>query len=446
MRKVIVLLIGLFGLSACTIDISWPEGFSINESNQEAQLVNQNEQENAKVVADEDSVEADSESIEADFEDFGCGNNICDEDVASCCVDCGCDEGEYCTEDNICKEVLKFKSLPLEAKKLFEDKKKFSPMVPMATMKPMIATMKIVPQAGQVISQREHGGVGRPSIYTNKIVFHEYEGSDPNVWIYDTITKQIDKIPYDGKSNEPNVGAGVIVWTDYSRGFTDNSDIYYYNFSKNEQGYISPRNNNQNNPKTFGNSIVWSEQIDDMGGRALNLLWIPSREETRIYYKKNKTLNSYEIWGGSVVFSITDCSDMDNCFSELCHYSIATKKNTILLTTAKEDIHSVSIWDNKISYIAGDTNKFLYSYDLDTKLTNKLTNVISKKYDTATYMDVVVWADKRDGDYEIFLYDLVEQEETKLTDNNKDDRYPDIFGKNVVFQNGNSNIVLIEIN
>ncbi len=431
-KLILFLFIGVFALSACTIDINWPEGMNVGTDSQE---------ESGVEIEGETSSETESTNPE---ESGLCGNNECDEDRDSCCMDCGCDEGLFCSEDNICKEVFQFKPLPLEATMLFQNEEKVSPI--MSTIKPMMITFGIAPKTATIISEKEMGGVSRPSIYGNKVVFHEFESSSPIVKMYDTITKQISEIPYEGRAETPNVGAGVIVWTDYSRGFADNSDIYYYNFSENQQGYVSPRNDYQSGAKTFGQAVIWSEQVDNTGGRALYLLWLPSMEETRIFYKKNRIINDFEIWGASVVYSVTDCSDMSNCFSELRHYDIAKKEDKVLLTTAKEDIYSVSIWDNKISYIAGGDNQSLYSYDLDSKLTDKLTSVVSEKYDTATYMDMVVWADKRDGDYEIYLYDLAKSEEKRLTDNNKDDRYPDIYDKNVVFKNGNMNIELIEIN
>ena len=261
--------------------------------------------------------------------------------------------------------------------------------------------------------------------------------------MYDTITKQTSRIPYDGRLYDPDIGASGIVWTDYDRGFADNSDIYYYNFFQNEEGYISPRHDYQSSPKTYGKAIVWDEQINSDGDRALYLFWIPGREEIKIFSNSKKQTQDYEIWYGSVIFSTRDCSNSSACTYELNHYDIAKRKHTVLLNPDTGiKIHSVSIWDNKVAYIAGNNVQNVYVYDLDTKLTKKISNTDSEKLYTAIYQNKVVWSDKRHGKFEVYLYDMDTNKEKRLTDNNVDDLHPDIYDKYVVYKSGNMDVEL----
>ncbi|MBS3081296.1 S8 family serine peptidase, partial [Candidatus Pacearchaeota archaeon] len=47
--------------------------------------------------------------------------------------------------------------------------------------------------------------------------------------------------------------------------------------------------------------------------------------------------------------------------------------------------------------------------------------------------DKIVWHDNRDGDYEIYMYDIAKNEEIKLTNDNYDQYHPDIYSNYVVW-------------
>jgi len=75
-------------------------------------------------------------------------------------------------------------------------------------------------------------------------------------------------------------------------------------------------------------------------------------------------------------------------------------------------------------------------------------SVKSTQQNPSIYEDKVVWDDDRDGDKDIFMYDLILQEEVQITDNSYEQSYPDIYGNKIVWEdnrNGNPDIFMYDI-
>ena len=67
----------------------------------------------------------------------------------------------------------------------------------------------------------------------------------------------------------------------------------------------------------------------------------------------------------------------------------------------------------------------------------------STQWDPAIYKDIVVWQDDRNGNWDIYGFDLSAKEEFQITTDESDQRYPAIYSSIVVWQddrNGNWDI------
>lgn len=62
-----------------------------------------------------------------------------------------------------------------------------------------------------------------------------------------------------------------------------------------------------------------------------------------------------------------------------------------------------------------------------------LTDVVSDKIDIDMYQDKVVWVDKRDGNWDIFMYDLTSQQEVRITNDPTDQFDPKVCGNRIVW-------------
>jgi beta propeller repeat protein len=399
-----------------------------------------------------------------------CGDGICDlatEDSSSCCSDCGCDPGEYCSEgscivspsftpigtiqvqlfsfcgDNICSSSEN-SSAECCADCGCTSGSYCSNNTCVAGTPPLFMPMYIVatayfPSAETLISDGESSSVKPPRIYGNKIVFAEITGpAHYQPYMYDTNTGLLQEIPYPEKVNNPDISYGKIVWSDYGVP-GEGDEIYLYDYSGGTQGYINPRPTYQYSPKVWNNAIIWEEQMEDSSdysGRALYFFWIPSAEERKFFHNSDKNPTGHEIWGGDVVFTTYDWDHGD--LYELWNYDISTDDTVRLFYSDDgKDVHSPSIWDEKVVYINGnDEYAHVYVYDLNSKITQKITSVNSKKRFTAIYEDKVVWSDNRNGNYDIYMYDLVSGEETQITSDDDDDWKPDIYFDKIVWIRG----------
>ncbi len=62
-----------------------------------------------------------------------------------------------------------------------------------------------------------------------------------------------------------------------------------------------------------------------------------------------------------------------------------------------------------------------------------LTDVVSDKTGLDMYQDKVVWVDKRDGNWDVFMYDLTSQQEVRITNDPADQFYPKMCGNRIVW-------------
>jgi TolB protein len=58
----------------------------------------------------------------------------------------------------------------------------------------------------------------------------------------------------------------------------------------------------------------------------------------------------------------------------------------------------------------------------------QITTDKSDQYGPDIYGDRIVWADHRNGNYDIYVYNISTSTETQITTNEVDQRYPDIYG------------------
>ncbi len=350
-----------------------------------------------------------------------CGDDVCssaETDSESCCEDCGCESGYYCS-DNECIEGIPpiiFNPLPITVYIPFTD---------------------ITIQTGVT---------GDPAIWGNKVVFSDHVDTQPRIYIYDITTQELAMLPHYEHSYTPDIWGGRIVFEDSSSGAGEGTKIYYYSLSEGIKGMISPRDGYQRSPKVHNNAIVWSEED------YIRMYWIPGQYERTIYHGDH-IIGDYEIWGANVVYVLEDCSSYPPCYYDLYVFDIATE-DTINLVSSNEYIGDVCVSNTKIAYSHGPDmdNTQIYVYDLNTKLTTKITSASGSKEQLAIYGDKIVWTDGRNMDngalrmnYDIYMYDLSTSQETSIATESSwpgTEGHPDIFGDYMVYKNANGGITL----
>jgi TolB protein len=90
----------------------------------------------------------------------------------------------------------------------------------------------------------------------------------------------------------------------------------------------------------------------------------------------------------------------------------------------------------------------VYIYNLSTSTETQITTNQSNQTGPAIYEDRIVWQDKRNGNWDIYLYDLSTQKETQITNELADQINPAINKDRIVWQdkrNGNWDIYLYDL-
>ncbi len=103
-------------------------------------------------------------------------------------------------------------------------------------------------------------------------------------------------------------------------------------------------------------------------------------------------------------------------------------------TDDSHDQQNASIWGDKMVYDDernGDLE--IYLYDLYTGEETRITDDAADQQDPAIYGDTIVWTDRRNGNRDIYLYDLSSAEETRVTSASADQEHPAIHGNFVAW-------------
>ncbi|MDB4349685.1 S8 family serine peptidase [Omnitrophica bacterium] len=119
------------------------------------------------------------------------------------------------------------------------------------------------------------------------------------------------------------------------------------------------------------------------------------------------------------------------------------------ITNDSFDQFDVRIYDNRIVWTdARDGNRDIYMYDIYNKREEQITDDPDDQYEPGIYKDKIVWTDERNGNGDIFIYDISKDQEVKrISDPNRQSQ-PCIYEDKVVWvdeRNGNEDIYMYDI-
>jgi beta propeller repeat protein len=165
---------------------------------------------------------------------------------------------------------------------------------------------------------------------------------------------------------------------------------------------------------------------------------ISTKKETKIaegYYlggTYNNKIGLVEIGGDEL-----------NELSNICVYDLSTKKITQITKSGYNyapDIYGNKIvWNHRYNYNNYPNVQYsnIFMYDLSTKKETQITTNKSDQYYPAIYGNTIVWQDNRNGNWDIYAYDLVTHQQIRTTDKS-DQMDPAIYGNKVVWTDSRS--------
>src|SRR3989344_3844353 len=179
------------------------------------------------------------------------------------------------------------------------------------------------------------------------------------------------------------------------------------------------------------------------------------------------TSNLYKCDQGQAVLTQTCSGSTSYCISGACSActpapcvsgQTVTNCNTICPTTCGEerqitnitaDQFNPRIYGNKIVWEENRNGNWdIYMYNLATSTETRITTNTGDQRSTKIYNDKIVYRDLRNGNYDIYMYNLATSTETRITTNTAEQNYPAIYGDKIVWydrRNGNYDIYMYNL-
>ncbi len=292
----------------------------------------------------------------------------------------------------------------------------------------------------------------------------------------------------------PAVYGDIVIWQDNRNG---NWDIYGYNLSTGEEFQITSDLDDQEYPAIYNDLVIWVEDHEDMDYICgLNLLtkkevqistaqsrkshpaiykdivvWEDDRnylgdiygydlsESTEFRIASSPGMRShpalYEdivVWQG---WKMDPSSDFDY---HIYGYNLSTRREFQITAKRRyelfaEDRCHPAIYGDIVIWTEDDDNH-IYGFDLSTAREFRIAVTQIGNCDTrhshipAIYENIVVWVDCRNGNEDIYGYDLLLDQELQLTADKSCQRAPEIHGDIVTWEdnrNGNWDIYGLDL-
>ncbi|MHC1753918.1 MAG: PGF-pre-PGF domain-containing protein [Methanosarcina sp.] len=116
--------------------------------------------------------------------------------------------------------------------------------------------------------------------------------------------------------------------------------------------------------------------------------------------------------------------------------------NEARITTSEFDQVYPSVYSNRIVWEDDRNGNWdIYMYDLSTSREIQITNNGSNQTSPDIYGERIVWEDDRNGNWDIYMYDLSTSREIQITNNELDQGLPVIYGEKIVWEDERNGIL-----
>jgi beta propeller repeat protein len=216
----------------------------------------------------------------------------------------------------------------------------------------------------------------------------------------------------------PSIWRELVVWEDY-RNY--NADIYMYNFSNGEERRITVDPGDQLNPVIQGKWIIWEDyRYGDSDIYGYNL---ENNSEFPVYSDFGDQISpslsgdrvtwfSQEFYGGPTSVVYCDLNDM------IPHIISENGKNPSI-------DGDLIVWEDNRN---GETNTDIYLFNISSGEEQQLTTDPSNQRFPQIFGHMVVYEDYRGDHTQIWAYDLDTGTERYITDADKSQEMPSIYG------------------
>ncbi|WP_240664302.1 hypothetical protein [Methanosarcina sp. MSH10X1] len=288
------------------------------------------------------------------------------------------------------------------------------------------------------------GSAVAPAIYGDRIVWEESRNGNNDIYMA-TITwteePPVDdnntddsnetQVTISGSAYNPAIYGDRLVWEDYRSG---NADIYMYDRTTEKETQITSSPDAQTHPAIYGNRVVWQDdggEDDGWVNHGIFMYDISTNKKMRI----SPTELAYDpaIYGNRIVYSSTRNGNTD-----VYMYDLSTSKEAQITSSPDAQTNPV-IYENRVVWQDdggeddGYINHGIFMHDISTSKKMRISPT-ELAYEPAIYGNRIVYSSTRDGNTDVYIYDLSTSRETQITSSPDKQAAPAIYENRIVWQ------------
>jgi TolB protein len=244
------------------------------------------------------------------------------------------------------------------------------------------------------------------------VVWEDERNGDCDIYGYNLGSKEEFQITTDpGSQCAPAICKNIVVWSDYRQGY-GNSDVFGYDLNTGKEFQITTDRDEQDDVAIYNNIVVWEDERG-VNGDVLYGYNLETKEEFRVhksywYFILEMSQHNPAIFEDTVVWT----TGLDY---EIYGYNMSTSKEVKIAVAQKVPcipgknciqvrpaIHSnIVVWAD-----TRNGNSDIYGHDLDAGEELRITTNPEDQYSPAIYGNVVAWTDRRNGRGDIYCCDI----------------------------------------
>ncbi len=245
-----------------------------------------------------------------------------------------------------------------------------------------------------------------------------------------------------GIQSSPDLWENSLVWSDNRDGYYD---IWYRDLLNTTDTRLQNEPLSQLNPVIFGPLIVWEDYRDATSKAELYMtdLMDTTASEKRLTFTATKNKAKPDIWGEKIVWSQDDGAAAPNWNIYLFDLEPTGEHD---LPQPPHNVYGWDIWGDKLVYSDDrNGNPDIFLFDLTTKTEVPVCINSFTQLNPAIYENTVVWEDYREGTADIYyahkndFANPVDSGQRVNTVSTGAQEHPDIYGRYVVWQDRRDN-------